>query len=277
MNIELLKIINKEIEEGKSGVLCTVIRAVGSTPRDIGASMWVRADGSTIGTVGGGPSEKEVIDKANEMIKKGEIEPKIYEAVLREKESEGKSICGGEISVLLEPLGNEPKIVIFGAGHVGKALARVASITGFKTIVWDDREDLANQQNISWTETIICSLDEAIKKINFDKNTYVVVLTRQHSLDEDVVRLLEGKSFAYLGVIGSLRKTLKMKENLLKRGVSKSYVDKIYQPIGIPIGAETPEEIAISILAEIIAAYRKTNISVLRNTYSIKEKSLNEI
>lgn len=269
MNIELLKIISEEIEEGKHGVLCTLINVEGSTPRNIGASMWIRPDGSIVGTIGGGPTEKEVIEKAKEIMKiRGK--PLIYEAILKEKESDGKSMCGGKMSILMEPLGNEPRIVIFGAGHVGKALARVANVTKFNTIVWDDREDFANKENIPWGKTIACPLDEAFNRIRFDQNDYVVVSTRDHSLDSEVVRKLEGEAFAYLGVIGSFKKINTMKETLLNSGVSKNYIESIYKPIGIPIGAETPEEIAISILAEIIAVYRKANINALRNIYSMK-------
>ena len=270
MNLDLLRLINKELEDGKSGVLCTVVRAGGSTPRDLGACMWVRCDGSTEGTVGGGPTEKIVTEKALEMIKEGCQEPVLHEAILREKESEGQSVCGGEATILLEPLGFESEIVIFGAGHVGRALARLAAATGYRTVVWDDREEYANPERIPWGRVIACPLQKAFDEglISLDRRSCVVVVTRGHILDEEVVRKMEGHLVAYLGVIGSRKKIASLRGRLIESGVKEEFLDGIYQPIGLPIGAETPEEIAVSVLAEIIAVRRGAEIRALRAAYS---------
>lgn len=268
MNPGLLHLINKEIENGKSGVLCTVVNSEGSTPRDLGACMWVRSDGSTEGTIGGGPTEKIVTEKALKMIE-ARSGPQLHEAVLREAESAGQSVCGGEAVILLEPLGLEPEIVIFGAGHVGLALARIATAAQFKTVIWDEREEYANAERIPWCKTVSCPLEEAFGEgaISLDHSSYVIVMTRGHSLDEDVVRHLEGRPMAYLGVIGSRKKIAAMREHLEESGVSKEFLDGLFQPIGLPIEAETPEEIAVSILAEIISMIRGADISTLRTPY----------
>ncbi|KUK57873.1 MAG: hypothetical protein XD80_1169 [Synergistales bacterium 53_16] len=269
MNLDLLRVINKELEEGKSGVLCTVVRAGGSTPRDLGACMWVRCDGSSEGTIGGGPTEKTVTEKALEMIKEGRQEPILHEAIFREKESGGQSVCGGEATILLEPLGFEPEIVIFGAGHVGRALARLAAATGYKTTVWDDREEYANPERIPWGRNIACPLEDAFKegRLSLDGRSYVVVVTRGHVLDEEVVRKMEGYPVAYLGVIGSRKKIAAVRQRLIESGVKEEFLDGIYQPVGLPIGSETPEEIAVSVLAEIIAVRRGAEICALRSAY----------
>lgn len=248
-------------------MLCTVVGSLGSTPRDLGAAMWVRPDGSIAGTIGGGPLEYAVIGKALEILASGDG-PVLHEAVLREAESAGLALCGGEATVLMEPMGKEAEIVIFGAGHVGKALARAAAGAGFQVMAWDEREEYANPEAIPWGKVVACPLEEAFEKgITVDALSYVVVMTRDHALDEEVLRILEGTTPAYLGLIGSRKKIASIREKLLHRGVSQSHLDRIFQPIGLPIGAETPEEIAVSVLAEIIAVRRGANIPKLREAF----------
>lgn len=268
MNRSLLKLVHEELGSGGEGVLCTVVGSDGSTPRDIGASMWVRPDGSIAGTVGGGPLEFTVIAKAVELIRSGSG-PILHEAVLRESESEGEAVCGGEAAILMEPLGRDAEIVIFGAGHVGKALAHAASSAGFRVIVWDEREEFANSKAIPCGKVVACPLEDALEKgVRLHASSYAVVVTRGHAMDADVVRMLEDKPMAYLGLIGSRKKIVFVREKLMQQGVTKEYLDRIFQPIGLPICAETPEEIAVSILSEIIAVYRGADLKKLRSALS---------
>ncbi len=265
----LLNLVHEEVADGRAGVLCTVVGAEGSTPRDLGAAMWVRPDGSISGTVGGGALENAVIGKSIEMLKTGKG-PVLHKAALRPEESGGEAICGGDVIILMEPLGIEAEVVIFGAGHVGKALARAAASADFRVTVWDERQEFANSETIPWGKTVACPLKEAFEKgVNMHPFSYAVVVTRGHALDGEVVRVLEGKPLAYLGLIGSRRKIASLREKLLNQGVSQSYLDQIFQPVGLPIGAETPEEIAVSILAEIIAVRRGANLSKLRLGFSL--------
>ncbi len=268
MDRTLLSQINSEIEKGSSGVLCTLVASKGSTPRNLGAAMWVRSDGSIIGTIGGGATEFEVINKALDLLTSGG-EPVLHEAVLREAESDGKAVCGGEVTIFLEPIGQPMEVAIFGAGHVGKALARLCYAAGIQFTVWDDREDLANPEEIPWGKSLACSHDVLFEEggISLHPSSYAVVVTRGHELDTDIVRALEGKPLAYLGVIGSRKKIATMREKLLALGTSETFLDGIFQPVGLPIGAETPEEIAISILAEIIAFRRRSDLVKLRLGY----------
>jgi len=278
MNEDILKAIDKALKEGPEGVLCTVVEEKGSTPRSMGAKMWVSADGSTIGTIGGGIVEHHVIDEALNLLK-NKAQVLLYRESLNTKEAgdEG-AICGGSLGVFLEVIGQNREVVIFGAGHVGKALARVATLTGYKVTVWDDRRDFANEDNIPWGHVVCSPLKEALDtEIRLHNKSYVVVVTRGHAVDKEVVQSLENKPFAYLGVIGSKHKIAETKKNLLKVGVSQHFLDKIHAPIGLPIKAETPEELAISILAELIAVEKGADLDTLRlpfyNTIGSKETS----
>ena len=268
MDRALLKSVHEELESGGSGALCTVVGSDGSTPRDLGASMWVRVDGSILGTVGGGPLEYAVINKALETLRSGSG-PILHKAVLRIDEDGGEAVCGGESVVLIEPLGREAEVVVFGAGHVGKAVARAAYYAGFRVIVWDEREEFSNPGAIPWGKTVACPLEKALQEgVRLHGSSYVVVATRDHALDAEVIRLLEGGPMAYLGMIGSRKKIAHEREILFKRGVSREYLDSIFTPVGLPVHAETPEEIAVSILAEMIAVHRGADIARLRSPYA---------
>ncbi len=268
MDRALLKSVHEELETGGSGALCTVVGSDGSTPRDLGASMWVRLDGSIAGTVGGGQLEYAVISKALELLRTGSG-PILHKAALRNDESGGEAVCGGESVILIEPLGGEAEVVVFGAGHVGKAVAMAAYNAGFRVIVWDEREEFANPESVPWGKTVACPLEEAFDEgVRLHASSCVVVVTRGHSLDASVIRILEGKPMAYLGLIGSRKKISFVRESLIKQGVAREYLDRIFQPVGLPVRAETPEEIAVSILAEIIAVRRGADVASLRSSYA---------
>ncbi len=266
MDEAILKAVDRALKEGPEGVLCTVVEEAGSTPRSMGAKMWVSSDGSIVGTIGGGILEHHVIAEALKLLE-GNARARLYrESFTATEAAEEDAACGGSAAVFLEVIGRAREIVIFGAGHVGKALAHAATITGYRVTVWDERQEFANPDNIPWGRTVCLPLKEALDRgIRLSDKSYVVVVTRGHALDSEVVRSLEGKPFAYLGVIGSKRKIAVMKENLLKDGVSEEHLNRIYAPIGLPIKAETPEEIAISILAEIIAAEKGADLKTLRS------------
>jgi len=262
MNSRLLKLIDTEIEAGEYGVLCTVIEESGSTPRSRGASMWVRPDGSISGTIGGGLVEYEATMGALELLKTGES-CRTWQKNLTEKDG---MACGGALSVYMEVLGREDEIVIFGAGHVGKAVARIGAFAGFGVTVWDEREEFANQENIPWARTIACPLENIYENgIKLHDRSYVIIVTRGHSLDAEAVAVTDKKPGAYYGMIGSRSKIATVRKMLIERGVTEEHLNRLHQPIGLPIKAETPEEIAVSILAEIIAVKRGGDIQGLRS------------
>lgn len=265
MDDVLFQILSEVLHGAEEGVLCTVVEETGSTPRSMGAKMWVRSDGSILGTIGGGITEHRVITRALALLREGG-ERELYREVLNATEAAlDGAACGGSMAVYLEVVGRENDLVIFGAGHVGKAIAQFASLTGFRVTVWDEREEFANADNIPWGRTLACPLDEVeAKGLRFTPRTYAVIVTRGHALDAEVVRLLDGKPAAYVGMIGSRRKISFVRKRLLESGVSREHLDRIYQPVGLPIKAETPEEIAVSVLAEVIAVRRGANLTGLR-------------
>ena len=285
MNTEILKYINADTAAGLTGVLCTIIEAQGSSPREAGTSMWVTAD-VVRGTVGGGVSEHEVIKKAREMLKTGDVTCIIKKNLTAE---EGLA-CGGTIQVYLEKIGNDPELFIFGGGHVGRALAKVASFIGFRVTVWDDRTDCVTEDLFPKARRLCCPLEQLFLEgktaasqdsaapqesapeshplLLFHDNVYCVAVTRGHRCDADVLRYLYGKKLAYIGMIGSFEKNAAVVKMLADEGISKAYLDSIYKPIGLPIKAETPEEIAISIAAELIAVRHHGNPKLLRSGYA---------
>ncbi len=261
MDTELLRKISEEIENGTTGALCTVVRETGSTPRSHGASMWVRADGSTAGTIGGGLLEHQATERALELLRNGENSC-LWHKSLTEREG---MACGGEADIFIEAIGLEDELVIFGAGHVGLAVAELGAFAGFRVTVWDDRAEFANTERFPRARCVVCPIDKIYENnIRLHSRSYVVIVTRGHALDTEAVRVTENMPGAYYGMIGSRGKIAKVRAKLLAEGVSAAHLDRVYQPVGLPIKAETPNEIAVSVLAEIIAVKRGADIKRLR-------------
>lgn len=260
-----------DLRSGQGGVLCLLIEQEGSTPRKEGASMWIRSDGSVLGTVGGGPMEFACVKEALSLLGSGEqIMVKDFDLAsgYRGDCPEG-AVCGGNCRVYFETILPDEEVFIFGAGHVGRALAKTARAAGFRVTVWDEREEYANTENIPEANSLVCPIDELMSEENrarlFRRGVYAVIVTRGHALDSEAMRLLEGCNVSYIGVIGSRGKIAFVDRKLREQGVSPEHLERIRRPIGLPIGAETPEEIAVSIMAEIIAVRRGANIEALRN------------
>lgn len=272
MRISFIEEIVRDVKAGKGGVLCILTEQEGSTPRKEGACMWVRPDGSIDGSLGGGPMEFACVKEALDMLESGdEVRVREFDLAtgLAGKCPEG-AVCGGRSRVYFDALLPDEELFIFGAGHVGKALARCAAAAGFRVIVWDERAEYANEENIPWARNLVCPMDDLFdeekNKGLFHRGSYVVIVTRGHELDAEAMRRLEGREAAYIGVIGSRAKIAFVDDKLRRQGVSPEYLEKIRRPIGLPIRAETPEEISLSILAEIIAVKRGANVTALRES-----------
>jgi xanthine dehydrogenase accessory factor len=243
-------------EKGEEAALVTIVSATGSTPREEGAKMLVRPDGTIIGTIGGGNLEAQVINEAVGVIKQGK--PKRLHMNLTAKEAEETGmICGGDLEVFIEPILTAPTMYIFGGGHISLPLAQMGKLLGFKIAIIDDRAEFASTKRFPEAEMVLAGdFSKAFSKLKIDKTSYIVIVTRGHQNDELVLEWAVGTPAQYIGMIGSQTKVKTVFSHLLAKGVSKGRLDSVYSPIGLEIGAQTPEEIAVSILAEIIKVRR---------------------
>ncbi|MBI9037398.1 MAG: XdhC family protein [Bacteroidales bacterium] len=246
--------LNELIKSGKNAALCVVVETKGSTPRKAGSKMIVYDNKKILGTIGGGSIEFNVIDKAIEVIQNNTPQKFTFNL-----ENDLDMTCGGYVEVYIEPVFPLPKLYIFGAGHVGKAVAEFASKTGFEITLFDEREGIFKSITLQNTKFVQGNYFEEIEKANFDNNTYVVVTTPKHAYDEDITAICAKKLHAYLGMIGSKRKVATAKKVFLEeRGLKSEEIESIDMPIGIKFAAQTPEEIAISIVAKLIDVKNST-------------------
>ncbi|MCD4691253.1 XdhC family protein [bacterium] len=239
--------------DGVPGVVATVVRAEGSTPRSAGAHMIVYADGRTLGSVGGGAIEGSVIDEA---VALAAADPDALgcRLVTYDLGNDVGMACGGSIEVFLEPIAPAPAVTVIGGGHVGLAVAKIARQAGFHVIVIDDREDMVSAERFPFADRRFVGGAELLdRELHIDRSSMVVVVTRGHRYDKDWIRVLLSKHPAYLGMIGSEQKVEAAFDDLEAEGIPRDELSRIHAPIGLDIGAETPDEIAVSVVAEIIA------------------------
>ncbi|MES2588132.1 MAG: XdhC family protein [Bacteroidota bacterium] len=237
-----------EIENSnRKAVLCTVISSKGSTPRKMGSKMIVFENETIFGSIGGGALEKKVIEQAIEVIKS-----KKSIVVSHNLVKELEMCCGGTVELFLEQIMNKKKLHIFGAGHIGKSLAKFAFELDFIVSLIDERIDAFDEFDVACTK-INQQHTTAIENLTFDENTFVAILTHDHAYDREILALCSKKKNAYIGMVGSERKVEIAKKNLLSVDLlSQEEIEKVDMPIGKNIHAITPEEIAISILAKLI-------------------------
>jgi xanthine dehydrogenase accessory factor len=240
----------------------TVIRAQGSTPQRAGARMLVFADGRTLGTIGGGCYENDAIGKARLAIADGRSSVVQYD-LNDDFAQENGLICGGRMDVHVDPLQPDPHLFIVGAGHVGHQLARAAADAGFRLHVIDDREKFASAERFPGAEVIVDSIPDWLHRAEIPASAFVVVVTRGHQHDLEAMRALAARDLRYLGLIGSRAKVARLYDLLAAEGMPPECLDRVHAPIGFDIGAVTPAEIAVSILAELIAVRRGADTAPL--------------
>lgn len=241
-----------EIEKtAESAALCTVVKSEGSTPRHVGSKMLVFPDGRFVGTVGGGDLEHRVMDEAWMAIADGTARLLHYNMADPSRGDPG--VCGGQVEVFVEPILPPPTVVVIGAGHVGKAVAHLAKWLGFRVAVSDDRPEFCNKETTPDADAFYpCLMQDLPKHLNIDRRTYLVLTTRGSPVDvQGLPALLESKA-AYIGVIGSKRRWATTVKDLKARSISDESLARVHSPMGLELRAETPEEIAVSILAEIL-------------------------
>lgn len=238
------------LSRGERAALATVIRTHGSTPQRSGARLLLRSDGSTVGTVGGGAFELVVLDALRECLRDGEARV-IERDLLREL----GMCCGGRMEVFVEPIAEEPRLVLFGAGHVAKPTASLARSVGFRVTVVDDRDELNTPERFPGCTLVLGEPSETIAELAIADSDFVLVMTHDHRLDEEAIERCLRLPHRYLGMIGSVRKVVRVFERIAARSELPS-LERVFAPIGIDIGAVTPEEIAVSVIAELVAIRR---------------------
>lgn len=229
---------------------CVIVETKGSTPRKVGAKMRVWEDETIEGTIGGGNLEKEVIKNALETIKNGE--PKLYKHDLLHQHN---MCCGGTILIYIEPIMTKKHLYIFGAGHTGAALVEYASKLDFEIFVIDGRQEYIDKIKIEEVNKMAIDHQKILSSLPFDENTYVAIMTYDHSFDREILAHCIRQPHAYLGMIGSQRKIELTKKMFIEAEIATlEELDAVDMPMGLKINAEGPDEIAISILAKLIEA-----------------------
>ena len=240
---------------GTAAALCTIIRTKGSTPRKEGCKMLVYKSGSIVGTIGGGEVEGRVIQEALDSIQSGERKIRTYDLINPDKGDAG--ICGGSLEIFIDPLTQPVDLIVIGGGHVGKAVVYLGKWLGFRVILSDDREEFCTPEFVPGADEYLhCAIEEIPSRIDITPQSVVVMATRNNQVDiRGLPELLTAPS-AYIGVICSRRRWKLTENELLESGIKKRDLEQIHAPIGLDIKAETPEEIALSILAEVIQVIR---------------------
>jgi len=241
---------------GQKCALATIVNVRGSIPSYESAKLLVREDGSMLGTVGGGCVEAEVWNAAREVIETEKPKNMNFSLGQDAAYDEGL-ICGGQLNIFVEPVIPQPYAFIFGGGHVSKSLSKVAAMAGFSTVIVDNREAFANAERFPEAEaTYAEEYEDVFPKLPITSSSYLIIVTRGHRDDMRVLRWAVTTPAKYIAMIGSKRKTISVVHELEREGFSRDVFEKVFAPMGLEIGAESPEEIAVSVVAEMIAARR---------------------
>jgi xanthine dehydrogenase accessory factor len=251
--MDIFEEIVSQRKSGRRAALATIVQTNGSIPSYESARMLVRDDGTIAGTIGGGCVEADVWAAAREVIE-SEQPRKMTFNLNHEAAFDAGLICGGTVEIFVEPILPLPTLYIFGGGHVSTALARVAHQAGFLIGVVDDREAFANAERFPMAGEIHTTFEGAFEKLQPNSSSYIVIVTRGHKDDMRVLQWAVETEARYIGMIGSKRKALSVFRALQKEGMPAEKLERVHSPVGLEIGAITPEEIAVSITAELIAA-----------------------
>jgi xanthine dehydrogenase accessory factor len=237
--------------KGEAVALATVVSAQGSVPRHAGSKMLVRQDGLIVGTVGGGAMEALVVKEALVALQDGKTRMPSY--TLNDLANGDPGICGGTLQVFIEPIGSTPTLLVIGGGHVGRALAELGKWMGYRVILSDDREEYCNPGYVAGLDGyVVCKAGQVAEHTTINAQTYVAAVTRGMPVDMDLIPSLLASEAAYIGLIGSRRRwALTAKALKDERGLSDTQLQRVQAPIGLELNAETPQEIAVSIMAQI--------------------------
>jgi xanthine dehydrogenase accessory factor len=256
--------------EGRRSALATITNVHGSIPSYRTAKMLVREDGSIVGTIGGGCVESEVWQNAREVIEQEKPRTLSFDLNHNPKYDTGL-VCGGTLEVFIEPIMPAALVYVFGAGHIAHSLYHVARIAGFEVVIIDDRDTYANRERFPEARDVVAGeFDDVVKQIAPTETSFIVIATRGHRGDMRVLRWAVDAPARYVGMIGSRRKVLAIYQELEKEGVAPGKFDRVHAPIGFDIGATTPEEIAVAVVAEMIAVRRHAESGLPHKRYARK-------
>lgn len=260
--MNIFKEAGKLQEQNIPFAIATITEAKGSTPRSTG-KMIVLQNGNSIGTIGGGSHEQYIIDQARDAIKKGCSITVNRSLLPRGTDSVGME-CGGNITVFIEVVNTRPKLILIGGGHVNLAISKAAELLDFEIQVVENREEFISKERYPMASELHFNKDlaKAISQVNIDKNCYIIIATNHDDITS--IRQVVNSPAAYIGMLGSKRKVAIIKQDLKSEGFSQDKISAVYSPIGLDIGAETPEEIAFSVLAEVLMVKNKKQGHSLR-------------
>jgi xanthine dehydrogenase accessory factor len=255
-------------QQGRKGALATIVNVRGSIPSFHTAKMLVRDDGSIVGTVGGGCVEAEVWQAAREVMEQEKPRTLKFDLNQNPKYDTGL-VCGGTLEIFVEPVLPTAKLFLFGAGHVAQNLYKVASLAGFDVTVVDDREAYANHERFPTAHEVIAEdFEGAMQRLSPGESDFLVIVTRGHRDDMRVLRWAVNTPARYIGMIGSRRKTVSIYRELVNEGIPAERLERVHAPVGLDIGAITPEEIAVAIVAEMIAIRRHAESALPHMRYA---------
>ena len=263
MSKDLYRLMADLQERGESFAICTITDAHGSTPRHVGSKMIVFENGSFTGSVGGGELEHRILDEA--WIALGDGKPRKLNYSMTDPDRGDPGVCGGQVEVFVDPILPAPKIIIIGGGHVGKAVAHLAKWLGFQVAISDDRIEFCTpEMNPDADEFFPVLMAELPKQTRINRQTYLILTTRGVGVDIPGLPALLDTNAAYIGVIGSRRRWSTTIKGLKETGISEETIARIHSPVGLELQAETPEEIAVSIMAEIIMLRNKATGQMMK-------------
>jgi len=267
--IQTLAEINRN---NQTAVLATIIADQGSVPRHTGTKMLILPEGQIVGTIGGGQMESRVIALAPEIVALGK--PRITKYDLVDPARGDPGLCGGHVEIFMEPILPDPEILVIGCGHVGKAVVELAHWLGFYVIACDDREELCNPQATPFADRYaVVPPSQVAAQLAIHSRTYIAAVTRGTPIDVKLLPELLKTPSPYIGVIGSRKRWLTATKHFEEMGISKRELEKVHAPIGLEIQAETPREIAVSILGEIVAQIRGGTGKAMSKVSSTRTKN----
>jgi xanthine dehydrogenase accessory factor len=254
---EIFDEITKIRSLGGSAALATIVQVKGSAPREVGSKILIKDDGTTLDSIGGGTLEEMICREAKVVLREGKAKMLHFDLTGKETEAD-QMLCGGEMDIFIEPILPQSTLYIFGAGHISRSTSKIANMIGFRVFVIDDRAEFANSERFPEADEIFAEdFSTVFSRLKTNDSSYIAIVTRGHQFDEMVLEWAIKTEARYIGMIGSKKKNEVIFAHLQSKGISKDILKRVHAPIGLDVGAETPEEIAVSIVAELITIKRQ--------------------